>query len=221
MGFWDWWPFKDKLSDFRLSPPPPPPALPQPPPAPGYRIESAIELMRSLPLDENPELVLRVVRKTLQSTGVSLEQVIASAQTREATLSSSIDDERAAIEQLEREIAMRRSSQESATTRLEETRSARQRLQEALQNETKIGPLPPEMAHVQALARAAIAASASSSALPAADEAAKTKARSPAAPKPPTKPLSLPREPDDDDALLEPTTKWVAGKRIDPPTRKR
>ena len=221
MGFWDWWPFKDKLGDFRLSPPPPPPSLPQPPPAPAYRIESAIELMKGLPLDENPELVLRVVRKTLQSTGVSLEEVIASAQSREATLSSSIDDERTAIEQLEREIAVRRSSQESATTRLEETRSARQRLQEALQNETRVGPLPAEMAHVQALARAAIAAYASSSALPAADEAAQTKAQPPAVPKPPKPAQSVPRVADDDDALLEPTTKWVSGKRIDPPTRKR
>jgi hypothetical protein len=129
---------------------------PAPPAPPGFGIETAIALMRTLPLDDDADLVLRVVRKTLRSTGVSVEDVVGSANKREADLAESIAQQRAAIEDLERQIVTRKGEVERTVTQLVETRSVRQRLQEAIQNESKVGPLvsPAELARLQAEAAA-------------------------------------------------------------------
>jgi translation initiation factor IF-2 len=111
--------------------------------------------MRALPFDENPELVLRVVRKTLRSTGVSVEEIIAAAQSRESVLSANAEKERAAIQQLEQQIATRRMHIESIESELEETSSVRERLEQAIQGETKIRPFPPEVVRLQAEVAAA------------------------------------------------------------------
>lgn len=123
--------------------------------APIYSIETAIELMRSLPVDDNPALVLRVVRKTLRSFGVSIEEIIRAATNRESDLSGAIVQDRAAIEQLERDIAVRKASIDKTTAQLDETRIVRERLQDALQTETKIQTAFPqeEIASLQAEAR--------------------------------------------------------------------
>ncbi|HEY8079195.1 MAG TPA: hypothetical protein VIF62_33920 [Labilithrix sp.] len=165
MGFWDWLFGKGdgdagahapeaprakpaEAPPPRASPPAQPSAAPaQPSPKPKtFGIEQAIELMRKLPLDEEPELVLRVVRKTLRSTGVSLEEIVRSAKQREASLGDSVAKDKADIERLEREIAERRASIERATAQANETRKVRERLQDALSNESVIGLLvPPEV----------------------------------------------------------------------------
>ena len=46
------------------------------PVAHGYGIAEAVRLMRGLPVDQNVELVVRVIRNTLESTGVQLSSII-------------------------------------------------------------------------------------------------------------------------------------------------
>ena len=150
MSLFDWLRGKPQGGDFEAPGIAPAPSLlpapmmsPAPPPA--YSIENAIDLMRSLPFDENPELVLRVLRKTLRSTGVSVEQIIEAAKSREQALTAEGSAQVAAIEQLELQIATRRSEIDRLAATLNETKSARERLQRAMENETKVAPLPPDV----------------------------------------------------------------------------
>ena len=173
MSLWDWLFGGKKNDDFgapaRMAPSTPhapsrpvaPPAAAAPPPLPpgmqqlqlsapaavptSYGIQRAIELMRALPIDDDPALVLRVVRKTLRSTGVSLEEIVTTAGEREAALIRGIESDRAAIEQLEIQITTRKANITRLEGDLEETRDVRARIEEALASETKIGNvLPPE-----------------------------------------------------------------------------
>ena len=154
MGLFDWLTGKRDYGDLGAAPPqvqapsllPPGPApAPMAAPQPAFGIESAIDLMRGLPFDENPELVLRVLRKTLRSTGVSVEQIIASAIAREEALTAEGSAQVAAIEQLEQQIAARRAEIDRLAAALSETKNARDRLQHAMENETKVAPLPPDV----------------------------------------------------------------------------
>lgn len=122
---------------------PAPPVMSPTPPA--YGIENAIDLMRSLPFDENPELVLRVLRKTLRSTGVSVEQIVQAARSREQALSAEGNAQLQAIEQLEQQIVARRAEIDRLAATLNETKSARERLERAMESETKVAPLPPDV----------------------------------------------------------------------------
>jgi DNA-binding transcriptional MerR regulator len=132
MAFWNWlWGRNERYELGAAEPPPPPPS---------YGIENAIDLMRGLPVGDDAELVLRVVRKTLRSFGVSIEEIVASATKRETTLGATIAQDRAAIEHLEREIAVRKANIDKASAQLDETRQVRERLQDALQTETKVRP---------------------------------------------------------------------------------
>ena len=49
------------------------------PPRPSYGINQAIELMRLLPVDQNPELVVQVIKGTLESMKVKVSEIIADA----------------------------------------------------------------------------------------------------------------------------------------------
>lgn len=149
----------------RALPPAPKDVKPEPAkPAPRtFGVENAIALMKKLPLDDEPELVLRVVRKTLMSIGVSIDEVVSSAKKREDELAGDIGEERRTIEELEREIAQRKKTIDAKLTQMKETHDVRSRLQEALASESKVGPLlvsPAEIARLQAegAARAAAAA---------------------------------------------------------------
>jgi hypothetical protein len=167
--------------------PAPPPQPPAPPPPPQFGIEQAMALMRALPLDEDPDLVLKVVRKTLRSTGVSVEELVASTRKREMDLTDSITRDHDAIAQLERDIVARKAHIEELVAQREETESLRKRLQEAIENESKVGILPPdEMMRLQM--EAAVAAA----------EPAKSAFPKPTAPKPSTPPLkksTIPKPP--------------------------
>jgi hypothetical protein len=172
MWLWDWFlgkpttapakPLPAGAPPAEAAPAPPEPPEPKPAPAPkapavpAFDVDNAIALMRKLPLNEEPELVLRIVRKTLQSTGVSIEEVIRSAKRRESTLSEEIEKDRAAIDQHERDIAELRANIESSSSRLGETRKVRASLQEAVAGESKIdiGVPQAEIARIQAEAAA-------------------------------------------------------------------
>lgn len=172
MSFWDWL-FGEKKEGYlgasvqsapAFAPPPgPPPGMQQiqltmPAAVPtSYGIQRAIELMRDLPIDEDPALVLRVVRKTLRSTGVSLEEIVRTATDREVAVIKGIESDRAAIEQLEIQIATRRSNITRLETDLDETRTVRARIEEALETETHVGvmALPPDVVRARDEAAAA------------------------------------------------------------------
>jgi hypothetical protein len=105
----------------------------------------AIELMRDLPVDEDPELVLRVLRKTLTSTGVSLPEVIEASFAREKTLTESIAADRAGVERFEQEIASLRQKISGTEGVLAETRRVREHFEDALESETALVPFTSEM----------------------------------------------------------------------------
>lgn len=177
MGIWQWLFGRSKENEreeFSLPPaapalPPSVPALPPsapeltapaPPPQPSpprFGVDEAMALMRALPLDDDSDLVLRVVRKTLQSTGVSVEELVASARKREIAHEETLANDRDSIAQLERDIAARKAHIEEVVAQLKETESLRKRLQEAMENESKVGVLipPHEMMRLQAEAAAA------------------------------------------------------------------
>jgi hypothetical protein len=93
-----------------------------------------------------------VVRKTLRFTGVSLEDIIRSAEARELALAKSVGEDRAAITELERQIAARQATIHTALAELQEVQGVRDRLEEAVEKETKVGLLLPadEIARLQA-----------------------------------------------------------------------
>jgi uncharacterized small protein (DUF1192 family) len=166
MGFMDW--LRGRQEDYETEVPLSPAQLPSLPPArvgpsasPSYSIENAIELMRALPFDENPELVLRVLRKTLRSIGVSVEEIVESAEARELALATDAAEQRAAISQFEQQIAALRATIERIEGELQETRSVRERLEQAMENETKIATLPVEVERLKAEAAAVRSGSAS------------------------------------------------------------
>jgi hypothetical protein len=100
--------------------PPPPPvtaerghgaARPAPPPEPpvSYGIDKAIELMRTLPSDdEHLELVVQVIRSTLASTSVSVEAIIDDATRKQERIQRRVARLAEEIVGLEKEIQLRR-----------------------------------------------------------------------------------------------------------------
>src|SRR5258708_27062226 len=83
--------------------PPPHPPVYQPPPDPSaskraYGIAELVELMKTIPIDQHPDLVVRVVKSTLASVGVRASDIIEDALVHE-------DRVRAKIACVESEIA--------------------------------------------------------------------------------------------------------------------
>lgn len=175
---------------------------------PVFSIQTAIELMRSLPIDENPDLVLRVLRKTLKSTGVEVEEVIKSARSQEEAILGGVATDRAAIELLEQQIVVRKANITRLETELEETREVRARLQEALSTETKVGPVipPEELLKIQAEAKKKEAAAAAAKAVaPPLKRSMPPKVPLPSGGSKPPKPLTPPPPKAEDSSSSKPT----------------
>jgi hypothetical protein len=73
-----------------------------------YGIEHVVQLMRSLPLEQNTELVGEVVRRTLESAHVSIDTILADAQRKEDEIHARIEALTKAIEEMQQEIGSRR-----------------------------------------------------------------------------------------------------------------
>src|SRR5437762_3240666 len=95
----------------------------------GYGIEDAIRLMRTLPVEQNVELVVRVVRNTLASTNVRLADIIKDAEAKQRVLSEHLADRHKAIAEFEKEIEARREEIRRLDAELAETTSVREHLQ--------------------------------------------------------------------------------------------
>jgi hypothetical protein len=97
----------------------------------GYGIDDAIQLMRTLPVNQQPDLVLLVVRNTLASMNVDLRQVIDSGTNKQERLSASAAKTTAAIAELEDEINTRRQELARIEADLAETSAVKERLEVA------------------------------------------------------------------------------------------
>jgi hypothetical protein len=115
-------------------------------------IDDAIQLMRTLPLNQNLDLVLLVVRNTLASMNVELKHVIDDGTSKEDRLGKTITNIKAGLADLEREMAARKQELAAVEADLAETRGVKERLELAAQREimgsshgggTSGRPLPP------------------------------------------------------------------------------
>src|SRR5262245_48099216 len=63
---------------------------------PRYGIDDAIKLMRTLPVDENVDLVVRVIKRTLESLDVKVPDIVDDAKKRQENLRAKIGEYQAA-----------------------------------------------------------------------------------------------------------------------------
>jgi len=103
-----------------------------------YGITEVVRLMRRLPIDENVELVVTVIRNTLESLNVQLPGIIADASAKEKSLESRMETVNAEIVELTKQIETRRQEITSLDAELTETATAKERLILA----QKVGVLP-------------------------------------------------------------------------------
>jgi hypothetical protein len=112
------------------APAPPRPQVPRD--EPDYGIEKAIELMRTLP-QGNVELVVQVVKFTLESAQIKIGGIIEDASSRQDRIQSRISVLRAEIADHEQEIAQRKSEIGTLEADYSETTTVKERLQLAEQ----------------------------------------------------------------------------------------
>ncbi|MCL4227001.1 MAG: hypothetical protein KJZ91_21285, partial [Myxococcales bacterium] len=103
-------------------------AAPPPPEVDDYGIDKAIELMRTLP-SENIELVVQVVKFSLESVGIHLPTIIKDAIRRQDDLQGRVASLRAEIADLEAEIKLRREEIARHEADHKETTMVRERLE--------------------------------------------------------------------------------------------
>ena len=97
----------------------------------GYGIAEAIQLMRSLPVEQNAELVVRVVRATLASLNVRLPDIIEDATRKQKATQDRITAEHAQVADLEKQLDVHRKEIASLEADLKETSAVKERLQQA------------------------------------------------------------------------------------------
>jgi hypothetical protein len=76
-------------------------------PRPHYGIEQAITLMRALPVDQNPALVVAVIKTTLESLKVKVSDIISDAARKQKDLEDRVANLKRAIADFEKEIETR------------------------------------------------------------------------------------------------------------------
>lgn len=138
-------PFEPSVEPSAPVPAPPAPAA-SVRPKPAWGIAQANQLMSAVVGTMGEEdLVLRVIRKTLESVGVHVGELIAEAKGREADLSTQIEKRQGTIAELERQIAAER----AAITGLESEQTLTRRTREGLERSSAAAatrPLPPNRA---------------------------------------------------------------------------
>jgi phage shock protein A len=96
-----------------------------------YGIAEAIQLLRGLPVDQNTELVVRVVRATLASLSVHLSDIIEDATRKQKTVQDKIASEHSKVAELEKQLADHRKEIAALEADLKETTTVKERLQMA------------------------------------------------------------------------------------------
>ena len=92
-----------------------------------YGIDDAIQLMRTLP-QENVELVVRVVKHTLESTRIDIAAIIDDASQKQQRIEARVQVLKDAIADLEKEIQVRRKEIDELETDHRETTKVKERL---------------------------------------------------------------------------------------------
>jgi hypothetical protein len=109
------------------------PPRPEPPPEPveeydtSFGINKAIELMRTLPSD-NVELVVQVVKLTLESTKIKISTIIEDATRKQEDIQGRIKVLKNEIADFEKEIATRRDEIAGLEADFDETSTVKERL---------------------------------------------------------------------------------------------
>jgi len=106
----------------------------------GYGIAEAIQLLRGLPVDQNPELVVRVVRATLASLSVHLSDIIEDASKKQKATQEKIASEHGKVAELEKQLSDHRKEIAALEADLKVTTTVKDRLQLA---EKSAGPPTP------------------------------------------------------------------------------
>jgi hypothetical protein len=96
-----------------------------------YGVADLIRLLKSIPVDQHPDLVVRVVKTTLESVGVHSSQVVEDALRQEGAIGDRISVLEGEIEGLTGEIQARKEQIAQLRTELSETTYAKERLQSA------------------------------------------------------------------------------------------
>ena len=102
-----------------------------PPSSKRYGIDRAIQLMRSLPTEQNPELVAMVITSTLESLEMNVAEIIDDAKSRQADLEARIGSLKAKNGALEKEIELGVDEIVRLEATLAETLSVKERLEQA------------------------------------------------------------------------------------------
>lgn len=98
-------------------------------PRPHYGIEQAIHLMRALPVDQNPALVVAVIKTTLESLKVKVSDIISDAARKQKDLEDRVSNLKRAIADFEKEIETRREEIGRLEADHKETTAVRGRLE--------------------------------------------------------------------------------------------
>jgi hypothetical protein len=106
----------------------------EPAPVPTFGINSTIKLMRSLPLDQNAELVVTVIKTTLESMRVKVTDIIVDAANKLGDLERRVETLSKEIADYEREIAQRKEQIALLEADHRETADVKQRLELAEQS---------------------------------------------------------------------------------------
>ncbi len=99
-----------------------------------YGIGDVIRLLRTLPIDQHGELVVRVIRTTLESVNVHVRELIQDATKQQQDLSQRIGTLHAKILELSKQIDALREEVARHEADLGETSNAKERLQAAEQS---------------------------------------------------------------------------------------
>jgi len=97
----------------------------------GYGIAEAIQLLRSLPVDQGGDLVVRVVGATLASVDVHIHDIIEDATKRQKHTHDRIAAVHAQIADLEKQLEVQRHEVAALEADLKETTNVKERLQQA------------------------------------------------------------------------------------------
>lgn len=98
-------------------------------PRPHYGIEQAITLMRALPVDQNPALVVAVIKTTLESLKVKVSDIITDAARKQKDLEERVANLKRAISDFEKEIETRKEEIARLEADHKETTAVRGRLE--------------------------------------------------------------------------------------------
>lgn len=106
-----------------------------------FGIADAMRLLKSLPVEQNADLVVRVMRVTLGSLNVRVDDIIADASRKERSLEESIGGLRSHVADLEEQLEARRREMTALEAELQEVTRAKERLQ--LADKPSASALPP------------------------------------------------------------------------------